>query len=150
LMGMPKEPTIYDEVSKVTKCKNVLVTMGGGSWLHGVVQIQKEHVDDAKKAIEAAMKGHKSMKHVIVVDEDVDIYDPNALEWALATRFQADKDTVMLTNQPGSSLDPSGDHSGKKTMTTKVGLDATIPAEVDPNKDEKVVYKEVDLNDYCR
>jgi 2,5-furandicarboxylate decarboxylase 1 len=150
LMGMPKEPTIYDEVSKVTKCKNVLVTMGGGSWLHGVVQIQKEHVDDAKKAIEAAMKGHKSMKHVIVVDEDVDIYDPNALEWALATRFQADKDTVMLTNQPGSSLDPSGDHSGKKTMTTKVGLDATIPAEVDPNKYEKVVYKEVDLNDYCR
>jgi UbiD family decarboxylase len=150
LMGMPKEPTIYDEVSKVTKCKNVLVTMGGGSWLHGVVQIQKEHVDDAKKAIEAAMKGHKSMKHVIVVDEDVDIYDPNALEWALATRFQADKDTVMLTNQPGSSLDPSGDHSGKKTMTTKVGLDATIPAEVDPNKYEKVIYKEVDLNDYCR
>jgi 2,5-furandicarboxylate decarboxylase 1 len=150
LMGMPKEPTIYDEVSKVTKCKNVLVTMGGGSWLHGVVQIQKEHVDDAKKTIEAAMKGHKSMKHVIVVDEDVDIYDQNALEWALATRFQADKDTVMLTNQPGSSLDPSGDHSGKKTMTTKVGLDATIPAEVDPSKYEKVIYKEVDLNDYCR
>jgi 2,5-furandicarboxylate decarboxylase 1 len=68
LMGMPKEPTIYDEVSKVTTCKNVLVTMGGGSWLHGVVQIKKEHEDDAKKAIEAAMKGHKSMKHVIIVD----------------------------------------------------------------------------------
>lgn len=150
LMGMPKEPTIYDEVSKVTTCKNVLVTMGGGSWLHGVVQIKKEDEDDAKKAIEAAMKGHKSMKHVIVVDEDVDIYDPNALEWALATRFQADKDTFMLTKQPGSSLDPSGDHSGKKTLTTKVGLDATIPSEVDPGKYVKVEYKEVDLNDYCR
>jgi UbiD family decarboxylase len=148
LMGMPKEPTIYDEVSKVTKCKNVLITMGGGSWLHGVVQIEKEHEDDGKKAIEAAMKGHKSMKHVTIVDADVDIYDPIALEWALATRFQAHKDTVMLTDQPGSSLDPSGDHSGKKTKTTKVGLDATIPSDIDPSKYVKVQYKEVDLNDY--
>lgn len=150
LMGMPKEPTIYDEVSKVTKCKNVLITMGGGSWLHGVVQIEKEHEDDGRKAIEAAMKGHKSMKHVTVVDADVDIYDPIALEWALATRFQAHKDAMMFTDQPGSSLDPSGDHSGKKTKTTKVGLDATIPSDVDPSKYLKVQYKEVDLDDYRR
>jgi UbiD family decarboxylase len=150
LMGMPKEPTIYDEVSKVCKCKNVLVTMGGGSWLHGVVQIEKEHEEDGKKAIEAAIRGHKSMKHVTIVDADVDIYDPIALEWALATRFQAHTDTVMLTDQPGSSLDPSGDHSGKKTKTTKVGLDATISSHVDPKKYVKVQYKEVDLNDYCR
>jgi UbiD family decarboxylase len=150
LMGMPKEPTIYDEVSKVAKCNNVLVTMGGGSWLHGVVQIEKKNPDDGRKAIEAAMKGHKSMKHVTVVDADVDIYNPMALEWALATRFQAHKDAVMLTDQPGSSLDPSGDHSGKKTKTTKVGLDATIPDEVDPSKYVKVQYQEVDLNDYCR
>jgi 3-polyprenyl-4-hydroxybenzoate decarboxylase len=72
------------------------------------------------------------------------------VEWALATRFQAHRDAVMLTDQPGSSLDPSGDHSGKKTKTTKVGLDATIPSEVDPSKYEKVQYKEVDLNVYCR
>jgi UbiD family decarboxylase len=150
LMGMPKEPTIYDEVSKVAKCTNVLVTMGGGSWLHGVVQIEKEHEEDGKKAIEAAMKGHKSMKHVTVVDADVNIYDPIALEWALATRFQAHKDAVMITDQPGSSLDPSGDHSGKKTKTTKVGLDATIPSDVDPSKYVKVQYKEVDLDDYSR
>ncbi|MGD2073014.1 MAG: UbiD family decarboxylase, partial [Candidatus Thorarchaeota archaeon] len=43
LMGMPKEPTIYDQVSRVVQCKNVLITMGGGSWLHGIVQIKKEH-----------------------------------------------------------------------------------------------------------
>ncbi|MBU7024255.1 MAG: UbiD family decarboxylase, partial [Theionarchaea archaeon] len=53
LMGMPKEPTIYDEVSKVATCKNVLVTLGGGSWLHGIVQIQKKGPEDAKNAIEA-------------------------------------------------------------------------------------------------
>lgn len=151
LMGMPKEPTIYDEVSKVTSCKNVLVTMGGGSWLHGVVQIKKKHPDDPKKAIEAAFNGHKSMKHVIIIDEDVDIYNPNAVEWAIATRFQADRDLIIKPDQPGSSLDPSGKHEpGKKTLTTKVGVDATIPDDVDKSKYEIVKYKKVDLDDYLR
>ena len=151
LMGMPKEPTIYDEVSKVAECKNVLVTMGGGSWLHGIVQIRKKNPGDGKKAIEAAFNGHKSMKHVVVIDEDVDIYSSNAVEWAIATRFQGDKDLVVKPNQPGSSLDPSGKHEpGKKTLTTKVGVDATIPTDVDKKKYEIVKYKKVDIDDYLR
>lgn len=151
LMGMPKEPTIYNEVSKVADCKNVLVTMGGGSWLHGIVQIKKRHPDDAKKAIEAAFNGHKSMKHVVIVDDDVDIFSPNAVEWAIATRFQGDKDLVIKPGQPGSSLDPSGKHeAGKKTLTTKVGVDATIPPDVDKSKYEVVRYKKVDIDDYLR
>jgi UbiD family decarboxylase len=151
LMGMPKEPTIYDEVSKVCDCKNVLVTMGGGSWLHGIVQIKKKNPDDPKKAIEAAFKGHKSMKHVVIIDEDVDIYSPNAVEWAIATRFQGDKGLYIKEDQPGSSLDPSGKHvPGQKTRTTKVGFDATIPSDIDKDKYETVTYKKVDLNDYLR
>jgi UbiD family decarboxylase len=151
LMGMPKEPTIYDEVSKVADCKNVLVTMGGGSWLHGIVQIKKKHPDDGKKAIEAAFNGHKSMKHVTIVDDDVDLFSPNAVEWAMATRFQGDKDMIVKTDQPGSSLDPSGKHEpGKKTLTTKIGFDATIPAHVDKSKYEVVKYRKVDPNDYLR
>ena len=151
LMGMPKEPTIYDEVSKVVDCKNVLVTMGGGSWLHGIVQISKKNPDDGKKAIEAAFQGHKSMKHVTIIDDDVDIYSPNAVEWAMATRFQADKDMVVKPDQTGSSLDPSGKHEpGKKTLTTKIGFDATIPSDVDKKKYEVVKYKKVDLDDYIR
>ena len=151
LMGMPKEPTIYDEVSKVADCKNVLVTMGGGSWLHGIVQIKKKNPDDGKKAIEAAFSGHKSMKHVVIVDEDVDIYSSNAVEWAIATRFQGDKDMIVKKDQPGSSLDPSGEHEpGKKTLTTKIGFDATIPSDVDKSKYEVVKYNIVDSNDYLR
>ena len=151
LMGMPKEPTIYNEVSKVVDCKNVYVTMGGGSWLHGVVQIKKKNPDDGKKAIEAAFNGHKSMKHVTIVDDDVDIYNPLAVEWAMATRFQGDKDMVVMPDQPGSSLDPSGKHEkGKKTLTTKIGFDATIPSDVDKKKYEIVKYKKVDMNDYLR
>jgi len=149
LMGMPKEPTIYSEVSKVANCKNVLVTMGGGSWLHGIVQIEKKDPGDPKKAIEAAFNGHKSMKHVVIVDEDVDIYSPNAIEWAIATRFQGDKDLVIKLDQSGSSLDPSGKHeAGKKTLTTKIGVDATIPTDVDKSKYEIVKYNKVDIDDY--
>jgi len=149
LMGMPKEPTIYNEVSKVVDCKNVLVTMGGGSWLHGIVQIDKKNPDDPQKAIESAFNGHKSMKHVIIIEEDVDIYSPNAIEWAIATRFQGNKDLVIKLNQPGSSLDPSGKHEpGKKTLTTKVGVDATIPFNIDRSKYEIVKYKKVDIDDY--
>ena len=149
LMGMPKEPTIYNEVSKVANCKNVLVTMGGGSWLHGIVQIEKKDPGDPKKAIEAAFNGHKSMKHVVIVDEDVNIYSPNAIEWAIATRFQGNKDLVIIPDQPGSSLDPSGKHeAGKKTLTTKIGVDATIPTDVDKSKYEIVKYNKVDIDDY--
>lgn len=151
LMGMPKEPTIYDQVSKVTTCKNVLVTMGGGSWLHAIVQIKKRHPDEPKKAIEAAFKGHGSLKHVVIVDEDVDIYNPTAVEWAIATRFQADADLVVKVNQPGSSLDPSGKHdAGKKTSTAKVGIDATIPPDVDKSKYEIVRYQKLDVSEYYR
>ena len=149
LMGMPKEPTIYNEVSQVATCKNVLVTMGGGSWLHGIVQITKKHPDDGKKAIDAAFNGHKSMKHVVIIDDDVDIYNPQAIEWALATRFQGDKDLIIKPDQPGSSLDPSGKHEpGKKTLTTKIGVDATIPADIDKSKYVIVRYHPVDINAY--
>ncbi len=151
LMGMPKEPTIYNEVSKVTNCSNVYVTIGGGSWLHAIVQIKKQHENEPKKAIKAAFKGHGSLKHVVIVDEDVDIYDPLSVEWAIATRFQADKDVVIKELQPGSSLDPSGIHvPGEKTKTAKMGLDATIPERVDKKNYEKVSYQKVDVNDYLR
>lgn len=149
LMGMPKEPTIYAEVGKVCDCKDVYITPGGCSWLHAVVQIRKQDADDGKKAIAAAFKGHGSLKHCVVVDEDINIYDPHDVEWAIATRFQADKNAVVLSNQPGSSLDPSGDLSeGKKATTAKAGLDATAPLVSTGKGFKKVDYIKVDLNLY--
>jgi len=128
LMGLPREPTIYIEVSKVCECKDVLVTPGGMSWFHAIVQIVKRHPDDGKKAIEAAFRGHESLKHVVVVDDDIDIHDVRDVEWAIATRFQADRGLIVLEDQPGSSLDPSATHlPGRKARTSKMGLDATIP-----------------------
>jgi UbiD family decarboxylase len=127
LMGMPREPTIYAEVNKVARCLNVHVTPGGASWLHAVVQIVKQTPEDGKKAIEAAFRGHGSLKHVWVVDDDIDIFDPNDVEWAVATRFQADRGLVVLSDQPSSSLDPSAHHvPGQKSRSAKMGLDATV------------------------
>ncbi|MCW4047143.1 MAG: UbiD family decarboxylase [Candidatus Bathyarchaeota archaeon] len=149
LMGMPKEPTIFNAVNKVCECKDVYITPGGCSWLHAVVQIRKRNPDDGRKAIAAAFEGHKSLKHCVIVDDDINIYDPNDVEWAIATRFQADKNTVILSNQPGSSLDPSGDLTeGKKATTSKAGLDATIPLTATGKGFKKEGYKKIDLNRY--
>jgi UbiD family decarboxylase len=149
LMGMPREPTIFNEVNKVCRCKNVLVTPGGASWLHAVVQITKQNEEDGRKALEAAFKGHGSLKHCVVVDDDINIYDLNEVEWAIATRFQADKNLAVMPNQPGSSLDPSGDLTeGKKAMTCKAGFDATITWKNKDKSFRKERYGGIDPESY--
>lgn len=91
---------------------------------------KKKNADDGLKAIEAAFKGHKSMKHVFIVDDDIDIHNPHEIEWAMATRFQGDRGIVMK-KEKGSSLDPSSDMA--TGMTTKMGFDCTIPLNVSPS-----------------
>ena len=73
LMGMPREPTIFYEINKGVECVDVNVTPGGGSWLHAFVSINKKDEEDGKKAIEAAFRGHKTQKHVWIVDNDIDV-----------------------------------------------------------------------------
>jgi UbiD family decarboxylase len=149
LMGMPREPTIYAAVAEVACPLNVCITPGGTSWLHAVVQIEKRSPDDGRRAIEAAFNGHSSLKHVVIVDRDVDPFNPADVEWAIATRFQADRDLVLLTDQPGSSLDPSGRHvPGQKARTAKMGLDATIPWEGERTGFERVEYGRIDPSAY--
>ncbi|RJU91250.1 MAG: UbiD family decarboxylase [Candidatus Poseidoniales archaeon] len=129
LMGLPRAPTIKDAVNQVVDCTDVHMTEGGCGWLAAVLKINKQQPDDGIKAIHAAFEGHKSMKIVTVVDQDIDITDPVRVEWAMMTRWQPDKDTVILSNQRGSSLDPSRYSDGK---TSKIGYDATIDADADP------------------
>ena len=128
LMGMPRAPTIKAAVSEVVNCTDVYLTEGGCGWLSSVVQIKPQHDGDGIKAIHAALDGHRSMKQVVVVDEDVDVTNPSRVEWALMTRWQPDADTVILSGQKGSSLDPSRNEDG---TTSKIGMDATLPVAVD-------------------
>ena len=127
LMGMPKEIDILNEVNRECRCLDVSITPGGSSWLHAVLQIDKQRGDDGRRALEAAFRAHKSLKHCVVVDTDVDIHDSHAVEWAIATRLQADRDVIIWKDQPASSLDPSAIHRpGQKSRSAKMGLDATI------------------------
>jgi UbiD family decarboxylase len=143
LMGMPREPTIFRKVNEVVRCLDVNVNPGGCSWLHAVIQIDKQHADDGKKAIAAAFEGHTSCKHVFVVDRDIDIYDPLQVEWAMATRFQADVDLVIRDRAPGSSLDPSSEPGSHNT--TRVGFDLTRPLETKGKSFERAPFPAVDL-----
>ncbi len=126
LMGFPREAQIWESVSRVVpRVKAVRLTPASGGWLHAVISIEKLHDGDAKNAIMAAFAAHLSLKHVVIVDPDIDVGDPAQVEWAIATRFQAHRDLVVITNARGSSLDPSA--SGG--TTSKVGVDATAPLE---------------------
>lgn len=127
----------------MVRCLDVNVNPGGCSWLHAIVQIDKQEEGDGGKAILAAFEGHRSCKHVFVVDQDVDIYDPLAVEWAMATRFQADRDLVVLPRQPGSSLDPSAEPDSY--LTTRVGFDLTHPLETRGKDFQKATFPQVDL-----
>ncbi|MEM4598158.1 MAG: UbiD family decarboxylase [Candidatus Diapherotrites archaeon] len=146
LMGMPREPTIFTEVSKFAKCKNVNITQGGCSWLHAVVQIQKENDEQVKKVIEAAFKGHSSLKHVFVVDEDINANDMQEVEWAFATRFQGDKQMHVFPKQKGSSLDPSAEQPSR--LTCKIGFDLTVPSNKDKLDFKKVSYERINISKY--
>jgi UbiD family decarboxylase len=123
-MGLPYEARIFDAVQGVVpKVNAVNLTQGGCGWLHAVISVTKQTEGDGKNALMAAFGAHPSLKHAIVVDSDIDVTNPSDVEWAIATRFQADKGLVVIQNARGSTLDPSADQ--QNGTTTKVGVDAT-------------------------
>ena len=136
LMGLPRAPTIKAAVSEVVPCTDVFLTDGGCGWLSSVVQIIPKNEGDGVRAIHAALDGHRSMKQVVVVDNDIDIANSARVEWALMTRWQPDVDTVILSDQKGSSLDPS---RGQDGATSKIGMDATLPLGIDKTPFESVL-----------
>jgi UbiD family decarboxylase len=147
LMGMPREPTIYKSVNEAgVRCLDVNVNPGGSSWLHAIVKIDKQNEDDGQKAIRAAFAGHRSCKHVFVVDKDIDIYNPLEVEWSMATRFQAERDLVDMGKEPGSSLDPSAEPGTK--ITNKIGFDFTAPLVTKGKSFGRAEFPKVDLKEY--
>ena len=97
-------------------------TGGGSNALR--ISIKQHMVGEARNAIAALFGGLRTLKHVWVYDEDVDIRDETQVEWAFGTRFQADQDIVMLTGIMGMPMDPS--LQGRRTGA-KAGFDCTRP-----------------------
>lgn len=149
LMGMPREPTIFRKVNeKGVRCLDVNVNPGGCSWLHAIVKIDKQREEDGKLAIDGTFEGHRSCKHVFVVDKDIDIYDPLDVEWAMATRFQGDVDLIVKEKERGSSLDPSSEPG--TYLTTKIGFDLTHPLKAEGKTYAKASFPKVDLSHFIR
>jgi UbiD family decarboxylase len=136
LMGLPREAAIYEAVSKVVpSVRGVNLSIGGCGWLHAVISIDKQTDGDAKNALLAAFAAHPSLKHAVVVDSDIDVFNPDEVEWAIATRFQAEEDLIIIRNVRGSTLDPSADM--ETGLTTKVGVDATHSLKAPKGRFEK-------------
>jgi UbiD family decarboxylase len=126
LMGMPIEAKLNRNLKKTfPQIKQVNMTNGGSNWLHSVVQIKKRKDSETKPIIKKTFATHRSLKMVTVVDDDIDPNNAESVEYAMATRFQADRDLVIIKNVRGSSLDPSSDQ--KRLKTAKLGIDATKP-----------------------
>ena len=124
LMGLPVEAKMYDYIKNVVPTtQSVHLPDGGSNWLTAVIQIKKRLEGEPKNALFAAFAAHPSLKMATVVDDDINPTDPVAVEYAVATRCQADRGFIIIPNTKGSSLDPSSDQ--ENLLTTKVGVDAT-------------------------
>ncbi len=128
MMGLPRESTMKTSMGKVVNVGDVRLTEGGCMWLHGIVSVDKSAEDDGVKAGHAALDGHKSMKQVVVVDTDIDIFDDMQVQWAIATRVANDGDLHLRPKEKGkkekgSTLDPTAEDG----MTKKLIIDATKP-----------------------
>ena len=127
----------------------VNVTPGGCCHWHIIAAIQKLP-GDGKNAI-LALLSIADIKHVIVTDDDIDIFDPVDVEWAVATRVQADRDVVIISNARSKPLDPSLPPTGGIPTTAKMGIDATVPENVPRERYKRIVYVnegEARLEDY--
>jgi len=131
------------------KATAINVTPGGCCHWHIIASIRKVP-GDGKNAI-AALLSIADIKHVVVTDEDIDVFDPVEVEWAIATRVQADRDVVILSNARSKPLDPSLPPTDGIPTTAKMGIDATIPENVPRERYQRIVYfnqGEARLEDY--
>jgi 2,5-furandicarboxylate decarboxylase 1 len=145
LIELPNMVRVSEDVRRVVpEVRAINVTPGGTYRHHVVVSIKKRHPDEARNVILALLSSGIGIKQVTVVDEDIDVYNPVDVEWALATRMQPDEDIIVVPRLTCSTLDPS---VPTPRSTAGWGIDATRPPG-DPKKFEKVRVPGVDQVDY--
>jgi 2,5-furandicarboxylate decarboxylase 1 len=149
-------PTRYAAIRQALRTAGVVVkdinmTMGGVTFWHAVISIKKQ-AGDGKNALLAALSV-MDIKHVVVVDDDIDVFNPVEVEWAIATRVQGDRDIMIVSNARGKPLDPSlaPTPHGIVPTTAKVGIDATISEGIPKERFERITYAYADtakITDY--
>lgn len=146
--GMIREIELYYHLKNQLDVVDVYVTEGGGYRFNAIISIRKQKEGDAKTAILASLGLNKDLKQVVIVDEDVDIFNLQDIEWAITTRSQASLDYVIVEGALGSSLEPSHDLRG---VTDKIGIDATKPLSDEKEKFSRAIipgYDKIDISKY--
>jgi 2,5-furandicarboxylate decarboxylase 1 len=149
-------PTRYTVIRRALKnagvqVKDINVTLGGCGFWHAIISIKKQ-AGEGKNALLAALTA-MDLKHVVIVDDDIDVFDPTEVEWAIATRVQGDKDIVIVPGARAKPLDPSLPVTPPGMVPTgaKVGIDATISEGVPHERYERIAYAYADhakIDDY--
>lgn len=127
LGGIPIEGRIFESVKEtISTVENVYLPPSGNCRQHCYVQIEKAKPGQGKNAIVAALAPYDLVKHVVVVDEDVNLFDDQDVLWAIATRSQWDRDLVAESGFSSITLDPSAEDY---RITARGGIDATMELE---------------------
>jgi 2,5-furandicarboxylate decarboxylase 1 len=117
--GIDFIPKMKREFPSIQKIHMVPNTFGS----HVVMSIDTDNRGEIRRALTSALS-FTNVKKVVVVDGDVEVEDDHEVEWAIATRFQGDRDLIVIPEVRGQPIDPS---SKEGFLTTKIGMDATRP-----------------------
>jgi UbiD family decarboxylase len=124
-LGLVREAEIRNAVARVVpNVTAVHVPLSGTSSFTAYVAIKQSRPGEAKHVIPIVLGVDHYLKLVVVVDDDIDVFDESDVLWAMATRMQADRDLLVIGGSLGAMLDPSADDRG---ITAKLGIDATRP-----------------------
>ena len=121
LLGTPREAQIYKALKAINIDVSAISLNVVNNYLTGCVAIRKHIEDEPTNAILAAFGSFRFLKNFIVVDHDVDVYDPQDIFWAMSTRLRAERGVMVIPNAVGFGRDVHGIHSAK------LGIDATAP-----------------------
>ncbi|TXG02216.1 UbiD family decarboxylase [Massilia arenae] len=160
LGSIPREATMLAHLQRsFPNVLDVHLSVGGVGRYHLFVKFRKQREGEPRNVILGAFGAHYDIKQVTIVDEDVDVHDPQQVEWAVATRFQADRDLIVIAGAQGSALDPSttigqmpdGEVAPPhlQGISAKMGLDATKPVAYHGHIFTKVAIpgeREIDLD----
>jgi 2,5-furandicarboxylate decarboxylase 1 len=140
---LPREPLLRNFVRHLNKTAQVHIPPYANGFA-AIVQIERDNPGQPKNIAMAAMTAHINIKKVIVVDQDINIYDPADVLWALTNRVDWGRDAFTVPGAQGHEMDPTADQRG---VHTKIGIDATYKRER-REYGTRVSYPPVDLSDY--
>lgn len=153
MAGIPTEASIYRMIEKAMpgKIKNVYAHPSGGGKYCAVIQVCKSVPTDEGKQRQAALLAFSAfpeLKHVILVDEDVDLFDTDDVLWAMNTRFQGNEDIITIPGVRCHPLDPSSDPAysttiANKGISCKTIFDCTVPFHL-KDKFKRAKFMDVD------